>query len=335
MLSVMLVDRCNRVCPFCFAKERLSGQGTELSLSDLDLLIALHRDWGLPRMALVGGEPTMHHHFEAVIERILASGCPFIHLFTNGDMSRDRADFLARIPNVTYLVNYPPPGVVDDQQRARVDYFVERCAATAVSMSLGTTICTREPDLEFLLERAVSAGVAMVRIGLSHPIYYPGGEQVNQYLTRADCIAVGEAVVAFVERCAANQVEVLFDCHFPLCMFSPEQLLRLRTAQPGLPPPFSVSCRHATIRPDLTVFNCFATGAVFNTRRITEFAGPDDLLAYLDESLGEFVATPGYEGCEECPFFLAECSGGCLGRKFLAHPVAPEIVERQLGWRGQ
>ena len=253
-----------------------------------------------------------------------------MHLFTNGDMPQRRADFLAGLPNLTYLVNYPAPGVVSAAQRARVDYFVERCAPQAASMSLGTTIYDREPDLRFLLDRALSAGVPMVRLGLSHPIYYPGGEVVNRYMSRADCVAVGEAVTAFVERCAANGVEVLFDCHFPLCMFRPEQLLRLRSAQPDAPPSFSVRCRHATIRPDLTVFHCFATGAVFNRRRITEFASPGELQAYLDEFLGEFEDTPGYDDCGDCPFFRAECSGGCLGRKFRAHPIPPEVVETQL-----
>jgi hypothetical protein len=326
----MLVDRCNRVCPFCFAKERLSGPGEELSLPDLDTLIRIHRDWEMPRMSLVGGEPTMHSQFERVVGRIVEAGCPFIHLFTNGAMPRERADFLASVPNMTYLVNYPPPGLGSAEHRARVEYFLERCAPTAVSMSLGTTVCSREPTLDFLLTRAVAAGIPMVRIGLSHPIYYPGGTEVNQYLTREDCVAVGETVTAFVERCAAQGVAVLFDCHFPLCMFQPEQLLRLRAAQPDAPPPFTITCRHATVRPDLTVFNCFATGAVFNTRRITEFPSPADLQAYLDEFLGEFEETPGYGACDECPFFLRECSGGCFGRKFLAHPIAPEIVERQL-----
>ena len=330
VLSVMLIDRCNRACPFCFAKERFSGPGAEISLDDLDVLIRIHQEWGLPRMALVGGEPTMHSKLEMVVERILAAGCPYIHLFTNGDMPQSRADFLAGVPNMTYLVNYPLPGVVDDVQRARVDYFVERCAPTAVSMSLGSTIYDREPDLDFLLNRALSAGVPLVRVGLSHPIYYPGGAEVNRYLTREDCVAVGETATAFVERCAAAGVGVLFDCHFPLCMFGPEQLQRLRIAQPKAPPPFFTECRHATIRPDLTVFNCFATGAVFNTRRITDFSGPEDLSAYLDDCLGEFEDTPGYAGCDECPFFMAECSGGCFGRKFLAHPIPPEVVEMQL-----
>jgi len=77
MLQIMLTDYCNQACPYCFAKEKLkSSATTELSLSDVDYLIDLHREWGLPHMSLAGGEPTLHSHFEDVVTRIEAAGFP-------------------------------------------------------------------------------------------------------------------------------------------------------------------------------------------------------------------------------------------------------------------
>ncbi|MCK5805450.1 MAG: radical SAM protein [Lentisphaeria bacterium] len=336
MLQIMLTDHCNQSCAYCFAKEKLThATRTELTLDDLDYLINLHRAWGIQHMSLAGGEPTLHSQFEEVIERIEAAEVPFVHLFTNGQMPRRRADFLARWENLTFLVNHSPRETYAPAAWENHEYFLGACSTTCMRMSIGTTIYEPEPELDFLHEAAVRHGLSVVRLGLAHPIYYNHGEVVNQFLSLEDCRVCAESVVAFAERCASDSIHMLFDCHFPLCMFTPEQFARLHAAQPDNLPCFDLDCcQQITIKPNLAVFACFATGALFHQRTLREFSTQDELQDYFAEAFELFEAAPGYDVCETCEAFRRECSGGCLGQKLVNFPAPPEYVEKQMAMDG-
>jgi MoaA/NifB/PqqE/SkfB family radical SAM enzyme len=331
MLQIMLTDRCNQACPYCFAKDKLdAGAGTELSLEDLDFLIDLHRRWGLHHMSLAGGEPTMHSRFETVIERIQAADFPVVHLFTNGIVTSSRAEFLSRWPNLTILVNHNPPDTYTDEALQKVHHFIATCAKTCMRLSVGTTVYDPRPQLDFLLEAALKHGLSDIRIGLAHPIYHHG-DVVNRFLSLDQCRQCAPQIVSLVERCAAHRIHVLFDCHFPLCMFTADHLQRLRDAQPDDPPPFAVDCcAQVTVRPDLRVFSCFSTGGVFNSWNLKQFATPDQLREAFADAFGVFQEASGYEECESCPAFGHSCCGGCLGQKLMAFPVPPEYVAAQI-----
>lgn len=333
MLQVMLTDYCNQACPYCFAREQLHAcDRHELSLENLDTIIGIHRAWGLPLISLVGGEPTLHSRFAEVMSRIAASGCPRIHLFTNGLLLPAKSDCLARLSNVTYLVNLNPPDTYSRRNAENLDYFLRTCAPRSMDASIGTTVYEPDPDLGFLLDYALNYGIDDVRIGLAHPVYCPGGAASNRWLTLAECRACSEAIVAFVERAVEHRVAVSYDCHYPLCMFTSAQLQRLRRAQPGRKPLFSLDClSQVTVKPDLTLFTCFTCGAIFNTRRLTEFETPAELLAYFGDRFAVFEEAPGYEECESCEAYGRTCCGGCLGQKLCAYPVPPESIERQFG----
>ena len=332
MLQVMLTDHCNQACPYCFAKEKLADRVcTELSLENLEYLIAVHQRWGLPVMSLVGGEPTLHSRFEEVLGRIMDSGCPMIHLFTNGVVRRERADFLSGVTNLTCLVNHNPPHTYEPGQLEKLEYFLGTCAQTGLRMLIGTTVYGPNPELDFLLEAAVRFGVSAVRLGLAHPIYYKGGENVNRYLSLSECRDCSEPVVSFVEACSRAGVSVMFDCHYPLCMFTSDQLLRLQEVHPEEPPPFALDCcSQVTVRPDLSLFSCFATGGIFNDLTLSQFASIEQLRSTFSQAFAAFEETAGYPECERCPAFGRECGGGCLGQKLLNCPVPPEDIEAEV-----
>jgi len=254
-----------------------------------------------------------------------------IHLFTNGLMRGERADFLSEVANLTCLVNHNAPHTYPPGQLAQLEYFLGACAQTCLRMSVGTTIYEEQPELGFLLDAARRFGLPEVRLGLAHPIYYNGGEQVNRYLSLAECRGCAEAIVTFVETCSREGIHVFFDCHYPLCMFSPDQLLRLRDAQPEEPPLFVLDCcSQVTVRPDLSLFACFATGGIFNNRRLQEFGSLEQLRDTFAKAFQPFAEAPGYPDCEHCAAFGRECGGGCLGQKLLNYPIPPEVVEAQL-----
>jgi molybdenum cofactor biosynthesis enzyme MoaA len=93
MGNVLLTNYCNRRCKYCFAQERIAfddaGEGDEskrfLSFDDLETIIAFFKRSACSQVGLLGGEPTLHPHFPAIIDRFLAEGFR-VKLFSNGMM---------------------------------------------------------------------------------------------------------------------------------------------------------------------------------------------------------------------------------------------------------
>jgi MoaA/NifB/PqqE/SkfB family radical SAM enzyme len=80
-LILELTNRCDLRCPHCFG-ERHAATG-DLSLAILDRVLAEGSACGIDHLCFSGGEPTLHRHFAAIVERTARAGYDFSFV-TNG-----------------------------------------------------------------------------------------------------------------------------------------------------------------------------------------------------------------------------------------------------------
>ena len=80
-LVVELTNRCNLRCAHCYP-ERHAASG-DLPMAIVESAAREASACGIDHFCLSGGEPTLHRHFGAVVERVTAAGCTF-SVVTNG-----------------------------------------------------------------------------------------------------------------------------------------------------------------------------------------------------------------------------------------------------------
>ena len=65
MANIMMTDVCNLRCPYCFANEFVNKDTNEISEENfrkaVDFIVG---DGSHSSVGLIGGEPTVHSHFE-------------------------------------------------------------------------------------------------------------------------------------------------------------------------------------------------------------------------------------------------------------------------------
>ena len=81
---VELTDRCNLTCPMCFAGSSPAGKDHSLEqvVASLDRLVECEGRAEVCQLS--GGEPTLHPHFETIVDEALARPIDYVMINTNG-----------------------------------------------------------------------------------------------------------------------------------------------------------------------------------------------------------------------------------------------------------
>lgn len=333
MLNLLLTTACNRSCPYCFARERMGrGVGTEvLSMDDLETVADLARADGVRQISLIGGEPTLHPRFTAMLQALLDRGLK-IRILTNGCLDGATLESLSRIVDrsgesfVTFLVNVNDPEHQPPRESKQQNRFLDRFRG-AVTTSFNLYHPHAIPW--FLLDVIQRYELdRTLRLGVAHPIL----GATNQYLSPADFRDTFARLVPFMENACEQGIRCGFDCGFTRCDFDDEALDRLAAAGVDL----SFCCGVALdIGPGPTCWPCFPLSG-FETLSLSRFASlaqAHQTLANLMEARrrvgARATASSGwiYDKCESCHHRASgECAGGCLAHVFVSGD------RRDAGW---
>ena len=142
-----------------------------------------------------------------------------------------------------------------------------------------------------------------IRLGLAMPIQGVG----NKFLPLELYGDVAKRIIKLSND--SPGVKVTFDCGFPLCMFSMEEISELIKNEEN---DFSFICGvPLDIYPDLTVSNCYPLSTLHKTH-ISNFPNIEAAYKYFEEG---FVTPTGIYGdkCNSCQFYRKACHGGCKG----------------------
>jgi MoaA/NifB/PqqE/SkfB family radical SAM enzyme len=281
-MNLIITDRCNRACPYCFAQEkvRLSGRANRarvLSGADFEACVRFLKRSHERSLKLLGGEPTTHPQFSRFVEEGLRQGLE-VTVFTNGLWP---ADVLAwaeacKADKLSFLFNVNEPGLQSAGETRRQARAL-RCAGERGM--IGFNLYRPGFDIRFVAELIGRFGLKReVRLGAAHPI----AGQENAFVADADLPKLGERLLEQLAWLEERNILGALDCGFPLCMFPESRLGSLvKCVKPG---PHSVCHPVIDVGPDLSVWPCFPLSAVFNVS-LRDFKTRDELARHYEQRL--------------------------------------------------
>ena len=163
--------------------------------------------------------------------------------------------------------------------------------------------------MDFLLSYIIDYGLGRhVRLGLAHPI--PGAK--NQYICPSDFDKVKNTLMTSFVKMSELDVIPGFDCGFPMCIFTDEELGRVYKYSLGQ---ISFQCGPAIdIGTDLSCWACFPLSG-YNKKSLFDFNSFRELHDYYDGIMQEVRCEVRglYPQCDDCTNSKhGICSGGCL-----------------------
>lgn len=210
-VGIEITGRCALRCRHCFNN---SGPDVarELPFARIVKLLDEIRGWGLQRVRLSGGEPTMHRRFRGIVQACNARGIA-VDLSTNGVYAPATLDWLASAPIARFLVSIDGDESTHDSIRGRGMY------ARALASCRRLTDANRAVTLVMHVARenrgAVAAVVARAtEIGASvklSPMRPLGRAADMALLTPADNLALVRDVHALRARHPRTVIAVDFD----------------------------------------------------------------------------------------------------------------------------
>jgi len=312
MANVLLTDTCVRSCPYCFAREQKKNREPGfMSWDDLIYITDLHEFSGQKAIALLGGEPTLHPYFVEFVMYLLERNF-HVNVFTSGIMSDEKFDesvrWLAGVhpEKLSFVCNINHPDISPSPEYDKVKRFLQYFGHFTVP---GYNIYKKNFNLSFLFQLINEYGLKRhLRVGIAHPII---GYR-NRFIKIEDIKDVGRRLISFLPVFERLKVRIGFDCGFPLCMFSNEELGRLFKLNNGV---LRFTCGPVfDIGHDATVWSCFPL-TNYHRKSIYDFNSIQDVIRFY-ENLHHKVRVEAagiYEECDSCEYRKQNlCMGGCL-----------------------
>jgi MoaA/NifB/PqqE/SkfB family radical SAM enzyme len=316
MANVILTTNCQRKCAYCFAQEDRNAN-MSFTFDNFKRVVSFIAT-GPKLINLLGGEPTLNKDFVRMLEHVIINDF-LTQVFTNG-MIPDKV-----LNNILSLLN--KTSLREDQLYFAININEEKYRTTEeiklqdnFLKKLGNlvypsfTIHDKDTDLLFLRDFIHDYNLdPVIRLGLAMPVK-PGN---NKYLPMEDYSKVAANIIKLSE--SSPGITIKFDCGFPLCMFTIEEIGELRKNEEN---DFVFVCGSAIdIYPDLTFTNCYPLSQVYRGN-INDYRYIMEIYGFLMDG---FIAPFGIYGeqCTNCSVFGTECAGGCKG--FFELPKVEDI----------
>lgn len=306
MANLSLTAACNRSCSFCFAAESMETHegATYMPLEVVESAFDLLTRSEIPEARLLGGEPTIHPDFEAIVARALARG--FRLLVFSGGMIPERAlRALERVPEgrLSVLINTIAPGTGKPAEERRQRHVFARLRRRVVP---GVTIDSPGFDLTFLIDLIERHDLARtVRLGLGHPIL--GAD--NTSLHPRHYPEVGRRTTEFGLAARDRGIALSFDCGWVPCMFPPGAMAALGLTENEV----GLRCSPILdLLPDGSFISCYPLAAHAEEAMTAHHDAASVRAAFVQRQHADrsFML---YKDCEACEWRAqGACTGGCL-----------------------
>jgi radical SAM protein with 4Fe4S-binding SPASM domain len=321
MANALLTTECNRACPYCFARGKVKSTSSDnvsrsagdsrsyMAVEAFEQLIAFLKRSGDSYIGILGGEPTLHPRFTDVVRLALDNGfC--VAVFSNGLMPTETAGWLANATgDLSIVVNTNHP---NESPTREWEHTNSTLALLGQRGELGFNVYKSPIDAHFLIDLINKYELKrIVRVGLAMPVM----GRNNVHLPLSDYSEVAAQLTDLAEACSGYEIRLGLDCGFTLCMFSPEQIGRLKYSNTEL----KLSCEPVLdVGPDLTVWSCFPLSSGANVR-LADFASRAELTEFFYNEFAAFRRTGALNECLHCVHLArGVCKGGCTAHAMKA-----------------
>jgi len=307
MANLILTNRCNLQCPFCFASENQETKElSQFNLSQIqDLLPYLD---SRRTIRLCGGEPTLNRDINSIVRLLLDKGYS-IFFMTNGVWSKEFKSFFETLRNedssrIAFLFNVLAPGFYTQKI---YDVLNETLAIiNPINSTLGITIYEERFEYDYIIALANKYQIKKIRISIAAPNLSSG-----EYHLEKKFQLLGERLIDFINEAQKSNIDIVKDCNYlPPCFFTDEQKLKMKYE---LRENWDFTCKSSPIDVDNdgNAWRCYGLYSVLNTK-ISNFKNEVQLRKYFDRRMN-IVSNNlyPYEDCKTCDYWQKSCQGGC------------------------
>jgi len=316
MSNIILNGNCNRKCLYCFSN-LADKKDKQMSLDNLTLICDFLERSKKRKINILGGEPTLHPQFDLFLEYLVSRGF-VIHVFSNGmiphstlkaietlishrQLTQQRLKFIINVNEERYRTQ--------KENRMQNRTFQRLHDLSTLSFNIFETDCRLDFLKDLIIKKEL---IHEIRLGLAAPI--PG--KGNRFLSTRDYRLTAKKISAFSSICQENAIDLVFDCGFPLCIFTDEEMGKLYKNKTQL----KFVCHPIPdIDPDLNVTHCFPLSGYF-PQKLTRFRDLNEIHFYFHSLLSKNNSFSGIlDTCGECQYRLRSmCAGGCKGHSILS-----------------
>lgn len=313
MPNILLTQKCNRSCPYCFARKHMHDAPPEdiLKWEDLVYIVDFFQSGGDTNISLLGGEPFLHPEIVDYILYIINRGM-HVTVFTNGIVGETvLSDAIQKLEVIdprylSFVVNLNNPKETSFSENEAISRFFR---AFARFTTLSINVFKLNFDYSYALNTINKYSLQRhIRLGLAHPI--PGKK--NMCIKPEQMRTMAEELMNYLPTFEAFDIHVGFDCGMPMCIFSDDEIGKLYKHTFGN---VNFRCGSAIdVGPDLSVWACFPLSG-YNKRSLLEFQNHDELCkSFSDFHNAVRIEVGGiFEKCDSCEYRQSNiCSGGCL-----------------------
>lgn len=327
MANIMINEVCNLSCPYCFADKYVNGDTTtDITYKNFKKCV----DWinhssdvnGEPgrRIALIGGEPTLHHQFTDLLNYAVLNRRPQqeIVVFTNGILAGEYAEYFSK-NDISLLINLNSPEDIGDKKYEKVVGSIEILRKKGVNFTVGINLY-KDMDFSFLYDIVREYSLKTVRIGL----ICPNTEERKSAGPDGYFLAIRSVFVKLLEELAKMGCEANLDCQkMPYCYLK-DEMQKLREIEENNNVQFDIF-EHAgcvpviDILPDLTLVRCFGVSDKKYAVPMEAFDTESDAECFFRTQIDNLCSfIPAEEDCikSSCEYmYQGKCQGGCLSYK--------------------
>lgn len=295
----MVTYKCNKKCPYCFAIEHIQEYPQEMSIENFKKAL----DWiGNRLVGIIGGEPTLHSHFEEILQEIEKRNGR-MNLFTNGIFEEKKAQTIKNSNSINLIfLNLNPSTFYTEKEQAQIEKNLSVFSGNKLVLSVNLN-----PEINY--EHVLRALKKFNVFGLRFDIPRPNHSKKNKFMNMGEIKEFVPKIIQFVKETRAINQNMLidWDCCIPRCIFSEQQLDSLKEANVQL----MHFCKgYFDINPDLSAFHCMGFSGV-KIENILKFKNLDEAWHYLLEKTKPIrEKTVLFEECGECVYFPETCQGG-------------------------
>ncbi len=309
-VNIMLTNVCTNRCKYCFApvaRDSSAVKASYISVDDLRSVLAFLKRSRVRSVRLLGGEPLLHPDLGLILAEI-ASDDAFDHvsIFTGGVFEPDKIECLAN-DKISLVVNTNLPKDYASKSYRQLISNLETMADTGVKFALGFNIYEEDGHWSPLVTLGAELGVDTLRICIACPTV--AGDTL--FLGLEQQRKLGPHLYSLIAQCAEKQIDVLFDCVVPPCIFTDAQWGSICRMFPKIEHGASVCSPCLDIDPDLRVYRCFAIREP--SVALDAFDNTAELNDFFCNQVDAFKWYATRTECSDCTHRLARiCQGGCI-----------------------
>ena len=215
MVNVSIITKCNNNCKYCFQEGDYHERNQMLTYEDIEDILAWSR--GDSRIALLGGEPTLHPDIVRIVE-LCAKDRPTI-LFSNLlGPTNVYEEILSKYPQVNWLINTTTRDELVDLFEKNIQVFKKY----NVKISIGMTLTlNKEDDTKFIKN--------LVRIGTTYSdiiLHYRLAQATPYQEGKIDLTSFKEPIEEFCKLAEKHTpwIPVSLDCPTNCCQIPDEDV---------------------------------------------------------------------------------------------------------------